>query len=65
MLLRFYIYVCACESMCVCVRVKCILMGIFLVCVGRIVCGGQGRDIVYFLTETQMTRKRYVHWKLL
>ena len=44
------------------VQVKCILMGRFVVFVGHIVCRGQGRDIVSFLTKTRMTGNRYVHW---
>ena len=44
-------------------RVKLVLMGKFVVCVGCIVCGGQGRDIFFLLTKTGMIGKRYVHWK--
>ena len=37
-------------------------MGRFVGCVGLIVCGGKGRYIVSFMTETRMDRKRYVYW---
>ena len=43
-------------------RFKRVLMGRFVVCVGCIVCGGKGRDIVSFLTPKRMTVKRYIHW---
>ena len=33
------------------VQVKLTLMGRFVFCVGFIVCGGQGREIVYFLIK--------------
>ena len=41
------------------VQLKCVLMGRFMVCVGFIVCIGQGRDIFYLMTNTRMDRKRY------
>ena len=43
------------------IRVKFVLMGRFVVFVGCIVCGGQGRDIVSFLEETLMEGNMYVH----
>ena len=43
-------------------RFKCVPMERFVVCVGRIFCGGKDRDIVSFLTEIWINRRRYVHW---
>ena len=44
------------------VQVKYVPMVRFVVFVGRIVCGGQGREIVSFMTKTRITGKKYVHW---
>ena len=38
-------------------QVKLVLMGRFVVCVGCIVCGGQGRDIFYFFDQNTDDRK--------
>ena len=39
------------------VRVKCVLMERFVVCVGRIFCGAQGRCICFFSDQKPDERK--------
>ena len=44
------------------VQAKCVMMVSFVVCVCRIFCSDQGRDIVSFLTKNWMTGNKYIHW---